>query len=263
MNGTASILTGLKQFQVVASVEATCITHGAYTQNTYGNGRVTICPQCDREAIAKQEADEKAAREAEEFKRKESFIAELMGDSGLPPRLVTKTIKSYQIQNTQQNTIVERIRQYGAEFAKGHSGRNLALIGGTGTGKSHLAAALVGHVIRKLNRPARFMSISALNRMIRESKSYNNEHSESEIIEALASVELLVIDEVGVQSGTDAESRALFDVFNTRYERMKPTIFISNLQLADFAEALGPRVMSRLREDGGEILSFGWEDYRK
>ena len=99
--------------------------------------------------------------------------------------------------------------------------------------------------------------------MVRESKSFSSSHTESQIIDALASVELLVIDEIGVQSGTDAESRALFDVFNTRYEHMKPTIFISNLQLDGFADAVGGRVMSRLREDGGEILSFNWEDGRK
>ena len=98
---------------------------------------------------------------------------------------------------------------------------------------------------------------------MRESKSFDSEHTESQIIDALAACELLVIDEIGVQSGTDAESRALFDVFNARYEEMKPTLFISNLNLQRFAEAVGGRIMSRLREGGGEILSFDWEDYRK
>ena len=141
---------------------------------------------------------------------------------------------------------------------------NIIALGNSGTGKSHLAAALVGYVIRKLNRPARFMSVSALSRMILESKDFKKaKYTESQVIEAMASLELLVIDEIGVQSGSDAESRALFDVFNTRYEHMKPTIFISNLQLDGFAAAVGGRIMSRLREDGGEILSFNWEDCRK
>ena len=263
MHSTGSILSGLKSFQIVATADAVCPRHGDYVQNTYGNGRVSKCPECDREAVAKQEAEENAARANADQERKEQFIAELMGNSGLPPRLAVKTIKGYVVETQAQAEIVDRIKVFGGEFAQGHSGRNLALIGNTGTGKSHLAAALVGYVIRKLNRPARFTSVSALNRMVRESKSFNSSHTESQIIDALASVELLVIDEIGVQSGTDAESRALFDVFNTRYEHMKPTIFISNLQLDGFAAAVGGRVMSRLREDGGEILSFNWEDGRK
>ena len=258
-----STLSGFKQFQITATAEAQCPRHGTYIENTFGNRRVSRCPECDREAVAKQEAEESEARKAADQERKERFAAELMGNSGLTPRFATKTIKGYVVESQAQADIVERIKVFGGEFAQGHSGRNLALIGNTGTGKSHLAAALVGYVIRKLNRPARFTSVSALNRMVRESKSFSSSHTESQIIDALASVELLVVDEIGVQSGTDAESRALFDVFNTRYEHMKPTIFISNLQLDGFAAAVGGRVMSRLREDGGEILSFNWEDGRK
>ena len=259
-----STLSGFKQFQITATAEAQCPRHSAYIENTFATGRVSRCPECDREATAKQEAEENEARKAADQERKERFAAELMGNSGLTPRFATKTIKGYVVESQAQADIVERIKVFGGEFAQGHSGRNLALIGNTGTGKSHLAAALVGYVIRKLNRPARFMSVSALSRMILESKDFKKaKYTESQVIEAMASLELLVIDEFGVQSGSDAESRALFDVFNTRYEHMKPTIFISNLQLDGFAAAVGGRIMSRLREDGGEILSFNWEDCRK
>ena len=65
-----------------------------------------------------------------------------------------------------------------------------------------------------------------------------------------------------MQTGTDAESKALFDVFNERYQNLKPTVLISNLDAAGFVQAVGRRIADRVKEDGGEILSFDWESHR-
>jgi len=104
--------------------------------------------------------------------------------------------------------------------------------------------------------------VAEINRLVREAKSFNSTVSESEVIEAFAAYDLLIIDEVGVQSGTEAESRALFDVFNERYQNLKPTILISNLNAEDFVAAVGNRIADRIKEDGGEFLFFNWESAR-
>lgn len=68
---------------------------------------------------------------------------------------------------------------------------------------------------------------------------------------------------MGVQFGSDFERNTMFDVLNERYERRKPTLFLSNLTKAEVTEFLGERVMDRLREDGGQVIPFTWESYRK
>ena len=118
------------------------------------------------------------------------------------------------------------------------------------------------HVIKNCGGTARFTSVSEINRLVRESKSFNSEYTETEIIDAFGNYDLLIVDEVGIQSGTDAESRALFDVFNARYQNVKPTIVISNLTKDQLTVALGERIVDRLKEGGGEILSFNWQSYR-
>ena len=72
---------------------------------------------------------------------------------------------------------------------------------------------------------------------------------------------LLIIDEIGVQYGTDSERNILFEVINDRYEDMLPTIMISNLPLNELAPLLGERVVDRMLE-GGAVLSFNWPSYR-
>lgn len=95
-----------------------------------------------------------------------------------------------------------------------------------------------------------------------EAKSFSSDVTESQVIADFAGYDLLIIDEVGVQTGTDAESKALFDVFNERYQNLKPTVLISNLDAAGFVQAVGRRIADRVKEDGGEILSFDWESHR-
>lgn len=78
----------------------------------------------------------------------------------------------------------------------------------------------------------------------------------------LSSIDLLVIDEVGVQRGSDDEKATLTDVINQRYRDMRPTILLTNLPGNDLKELLGPRVMSRLTEKA-TFVSFKWDDWRK
>jgi DNA replication protein DnaC len=66
-----------------------------------------------------------------------------------------------------------------------------------------------------------------------------------------------------VQFGSDTEKLLLFDILNERYERRRPTILMSNLPRDEVSSYLGERVFDRLREDGGEFISFTWESYRK
>jgi DNA replication protein DnaC len=68
---------------------------------------------------------------------------------------------------------------------------------------------------------------------------------------------------VGVQFGSDTEKLMLFDILNERYERRRPTILMSNLPRDEVSAYLGERVFDRLREDGGQFISFTWESYRK
>ena len=74
--------------------------------------------------------------------------------------------------------------------------------------------------------------------------------------------DLLILDEVGVQFGSDTEKLILFDVLNERYEKRRPTLVLSNLSLPDVEQYLGERIFDRLREDGGEAVVFDWESHR-
>ena len=75
---------------------------------------------------------------------------------------------------------------------------------------------------------------------------------------------LLILDEVGIQAGTENERNILFDVLNTRYADMRPTIVISNLKLVEITNYLGTRIIDRLSENGGQVVPFkGAKSFRQ
>ncbi|PIT43388.1 ATP-binding protein [Snodgrassella alvi] len=264
LTSVGSMFANHPQFVVAGQSTATCSTHGEYQQTKYQSGRVTKCPECEREREQQRIADEKAAQLREAAERKSKLIDELIGNSGIPKRFLGKTLKSYQVSCKEQQDVINDAKAFLIEFSspQGHSGRCMTMLGNTGTGKTHIASAMALCVIKHYGGKARFTSVSEINRLVRESKSYNAKYTETEIITAFGNYDLLIIDEVGIQSGTDAESRALFDVVNTRYQNMKPTIFISNLNINQLKEALGERLFDRLKEGGGLILGFNWGSYR-
>ena len=81
------------------------------------------------------------------------------------------------------------------------------------------------------------------------------------IVKRFTSAGLLVIDEIGVQSGSPSERAILADVINTRYENLKPTVVIGNLTKEEFLSILGERALDRLK-DNGRTLIFDWENRR-
>lgn len=98
--------------------------------------------------------------------------------------------------------------------------------------------------------------------MVKDTYRRDSDTSESEIIKRLAFPHLLIIDEIGVQYGSDAEKNILFDIINERYESLRPTILISNLNLPKLAEYAGDRVIDRMKEGGGKVLIFDWKSHR-
>lgn len=252
-------------FTPISETEKTCEKHGiGYVEQVFKNF-TRGCPECMAEEQAEQKRKEAEKREEAKRKWLNAQIERRIGASKIPPRFAAKTVKGYEISdgNKAQRYVADRIKAYALEFGgEKHSGRCLALLGNAGTGKTHLACAVGNHLLKNLAMTARFTTVSELNRIVREAKAFSSEVTESQVIADFAGYDLLIIDEVGVQTGTDAESKALFDVFNERYQNLKPTILISNLDVAGFVQAVGKRIADRVKEDGGEILSFDWESHR-
>ncbi len=85
------------------------------------------------------------------------------------------------------------------------------------------------HIIRNHLASVEITDVMRLTRAVKNCWRNDSEKTADEVIEHYASLDLLIIDEVGVQFGSAAEMAILQEIINARYESILPTILISNL----------------------------------
>ena len=152
------------------------------------------------------------------------------------------------------------------EFAKNFDvalerGINGILMGKPGTGKNMLAA-LVCKTLAANGHTALHTSVDKLVGRIRDTWHRSSTETETQVYQKLLEPELLVIDEVGVQTGSDSEIRIITRVINERYDNRKPVLLLTNLDYDQMEGLLGERIMERFCDDSF-VLTFNWPSYRR
>lgn len=214
------------------------------------------CPECRAEA-------QKRERLEYDFKMSASAAAgtfrELIGQRYEPS---TARFSTYRCENAQQTKALRVCHRFAKNFiprvmAKDDmSGAGMLLIGNYGTGKTHLARSILADLASQgvdsvyLCAPDLFDDL-------------NGSGSQPQLyLSRLCRVACLVIDEIGVQSWSDAERKRIHQIIDRRWTAHLPTIFVTNLNRKELTECLGERVMSRLAESTYPVV-FSWEDNRQ
>ncbi len=254
MRAIGELLGGLDQREELRQ----CEQHGEYIcQLTQLGSRLiaSLCPTCEQERIAAQEQAERERREAD-------YRAQLIQRIGIPRRFADATLASYRPTSERAEKVLAACRRYVETWPERYAkGSSLILSGDVGTGKTHLACAVAKAIAAKHKARAAYMTVMQAVRRVRSTYSPDARETEQEVFDRISGLDLLVLDEVGVQSGSNHEHTTLFEIINRRYENVLPTIVISNLGLKELSEAIGERLVDRLREQGA-VLTFTWDSYR-
>lgn len=221
------------------------------------------CPRCHFDA--KRSRDESVSRAAWQVQADRDLNRRLL-DTGIPARFRPATLANYRAdRHAHQAGVLQACSDYAEHFDDAlRAGRSMLLLGTMGTGKTHLGCAVLQRVVREygqLGVAGRYVSAPGIIRAVKATFG-KSERSEDDVYAELCESDLLVIDEIGVQHGTDFERQVLFEVINARYERGLPTIAISNLNILELRKCVGDRVVDRLCEGGGQVVLFRWDSER-
>ena len=216
----------------------------------------SFCPLCERE---REEQEEKERRQKELEYAREAFEAE-MKERNIELEFWTKSIADYKAQCQEQSRALACVKRMIAQ----KTGK-IIILGSNGVGKTMLGSIAVKELGGKI------LSMYELSGMIRHSYKDNAERDEFEIVNELASIPLLVIDEMGRTKGSEAEMNWLSYILDKRHVRRLPFMLLANTHLKRDCKAKGCRkcfenyvdndVLSRLRQDT-EIITIIAPDYR-
>ncbi|HFZ0817334.1 MULTISPECIES: ATP-binding protein [Enterobacter cloacae complex] len=251
----------------VAIATETCEKHGQYEcrTRTYPNSlikippRSSICPGCLSDELIRLQGEKIRNDEA----ARKRNIDLLLDGLNIPARFENCTLQNYEPVNDDAKRALKVCQAYASRWPERlQKGGGLVMCGKPGTGKNHLALAIARHAITEHQSSAVFTTALKIAREYKSTWSKGSSRTEDEVIRYFTKPDLLIIDEVGVQFGSDAEKLIMFEIINTRYERMKPTILISNQTREELAAFIGERVLDRMSDGGGCTLSFTWDSYR-
>lgn len=234
--------------------KAVCSKHGPFEYRYLEMmGRFMVnnqCSECVSEAANAQREEEAALAKLQAAQLlKKSRIA-----AGVSLRNVEACFSDYVPEEDHEIDNLASVQRFCNRVQQGGNG-NVVMCGKPGTGKTLLVAAMVNQLLG-VGKSCRIVKMLDLIRELKDCWRRGADFTETQLIKQFSAYDLLVIDEVGLGYGSDTEKLFIFDVVDGRYNNMLPTVLVSNLDIAGVKQAIGDRVVDRLREDGGLVLAF-------
>lgn len=197
--------------------QRTCPTHGQFTSTgqqikigRIDNAMWTKCPACAKAAaVASVVEVQRIATQ-----KKLDHIASVLDQSAIPRRFIGRTFENFTTETLEQQKALRLCQRYATQFDSVlKTGRTLIFKGNPGTGKSHLACAILQQIMPE--HVGAYTTTMDLVRKLRAGWG-GKPGSEADVLAEVGSLPLLVIDEIGVQFGSEGERIHLHDVLDKR-----------------------------------------------
>ncbi len=245
--------------------ERCCESHGRYVarvvfvgERKVSDGYCPVCYRLQEEEAVRGRAAVYAQIEAE---RERQRLEEALGRACIPADFRDKTFDTFIADTPELQAALSLAKRFVSGWQKAREGGyGLLFYGNPGTGKSHLAISIIKALLPQA--AGLYTRVPDMIGYIRAQWHPDSETSSYAAIRRYVDLDLLVLDELGVQSGSINEQTLLFEVIDARLSENRPTIFLSNLAPVDLVPIIGERLVDRIK---GKCVAqrFSGESRRK
>lgn len=185
----------------------------------------------------------------------------------IPKRYEHCSLDNFTAYNESLERAVAKARRVAETFPA--APRGLFFEGQPGVGKTHLAVAVLKHVITASGARGVFYDTRDLLRVIRSTYDPTTQTTELEVLGPVMRADLLVLDDLGAEKTSEWVHETMNLIVNTRYNERRLTIFTSNYpDIPDDTDPnallfrIGARMRSRLHEMC-DFIEMDGADYRE
>jgi len=177
---------------------------------------------------------------------------------GLPIDYIDATMDNF-TPNADRDTAIKS----GYRFLR-HEVNDLYIRGPVGVGKTRLMASLLNEMTKNNLQSTAFVRVPELLDRMRMSLLHSSSDSREDVdyLALHRSVDVLGLDDVGSDKGSDYARRTLQTLYEYRMDHGKRTIWTSNLTLAELEEFFGDERLSSRIAGNGDVVSVGGVDMR-
>lgn len=199
---------------------------------------VAVECQCRKKSLAKRRVRFAEIPEAFSGMDLKTFRADVYKQPESKPVIITacKTIKEY----------LNNFSEYQER------GMGLYIYSSTkGSGKTRMAASIANELMNNQNKQVKFASSTAILNEIKRTWGKDSQESESRVIDAITTSQVLVIDDFGAENPTDWVRERFNYIIDDRYANKRVTIITSNESVNTLP--YDKRVTTRIRESTFQI----------
>ena len=163
--------------------------------------------------------------------------------------------------SAKMQNVVNTAKEFAHGFGKTHKGKNLLLMGNTGTGKTHISTS-IAKILIEGGYYVLYDSAQNIVSAFENDKFRSGYGAHEPEADKFLECDLLIVDDLGTEFVNQFTVSCLYNLFTTRRNKGLSTIVSTNLAPAELASKYEGRIYSRIVGMDYNVLFFEGKDYR-